>query len=63
MSANKGMQQAEMPAPENRMGGASPFFNTALIIFAIVGLITVVSIVGMGAMHAGMMGGFGSCGI
>lgn len=63
MSASGGMGQVELPAPENRMGGTSSFFKTALIVFAIVGLIAVVSVVGMGAMHVGMMSGFGSCGI
>lgn len=62
MSVNGGMEQAKMPGHENRMGGASPFFNTVLIVFAIVGFIAVAGIVGMGAMHVGMMGGFGSCG-
>jgi len=62
MSANGETEQAKVQGPENRTGGTSPFFNTVLIVFAIVGFIAVAGIVGMGAMHVGMMGGFGSCG-
>jgi hypothetical protein len=39
--------------------GANPVLRAAIIVLAVVGAISVLSVAGMALMHGSMMGGFG----
>ncbi|MCW3480138.1 hypothetical protein OL229_11320 [Neisseriaceae bacterium JH1-16] len=39
----------------------SPIWNALLILFAVIGLLAVLAVLGMGWMHYGMMGGRWFC--